>query len=190
MAKGTCVICGAREMARGWCSKHYSRWKRHGDPLWKPPQYTLFERFWLKVNFNGPVPERCPELGCCWAWDAGTSDSGYGLFSIPRPDGGYTHVGAHQFAYWLCVGDVPGGLELDHLCRNRWCVNPRHLEAVTHQVNMLRSESPVAYNARKTRCPQGHRYTKANTIIKADGSRVCKACNRDQWHRWKEQQTA
>ena len=43
MAKTTCVICGAREMARGWCSKHYSRWKRHGDPLWKPPELTLFE---------------------------------------------------------------------------------------------------------------------------------------------------
>lgn len=186
MTNGTCVLCDAPSVGRGWCTKHYNRWRRHGDPLWEPPQYTLFERYWLKVNFSGPVPAWQPELGCCWQWKAATSDTGYGLFSIPRPDGGYTHVGAHQFSYWLCVGDVPSGLELDHLCRNRRCVAPSHLEAVTHQVNMLRSTSPIAANVLKTECPQGHEYTSANTLIKRSGSRYCKTCNRDQWHRWNE----
>jgi HNH endonuclease len=190
MAHGICVLCDAPAVGRGWCTKHYNRWRRHGDPLWEPPQYTLFERFWLKVKFDGPIPERCPELGPCWPWDAGITGAGYGLFSIPKPSGGFSSVCAHQFSYWLCVGDVPTPLELDHLCRNRWCVNPSHLEAVTHRENMLRSESPVAYNVIKTFCPQEHEYTEDNTIIKTDGSRVCKACNREQWHRWKERQSA
>ena len=84
---------------------------------------------------------------------------------------------AHVFAYKLLVGVVPGGLELDHLCRVPACVNPAHLEPVTHAENLMRSPvAPTAINARKTHCPQGHPYVAGNTYYRANGHRHCKTC--------------
>lgn len=167
----TCSLCDKKIMARGWCSQHYSIWNRHGDPLWEPP--SLYQRFWDKVNITDD----------CWEWTASLRGTGYGAFSVPRPQGGFTHIGAHQFSYWLCVGDVPAGYELDHLCRNRKCVNPQHLEAVPHRLNMLRSTSPVADNALKTHCPQGHPYAGENLMIK-HSARYCRTCERARWNDW------
>lgn len=80
-------------------------------------------------------------------------------------------VYAHRWTWEQANGPVPAGLVLDHLCRNRWCCNPAHLEPVTNAENILRGESPPARNAKKLRCPEGHEYVTAS-----DGTRQCPTC--------------
>ena len=86
----------------------------------------LADLFWQKVDRTGP----------CWVWLANTNDKGYGTFWIGPPRRG--HVKAHRFAYETEIGPVPAGFELDHLCRNRACVRPSHLEPVSHRENCVR----------------------------------------------------
>ncbi len=126
---------------------------------------TEAQRFWPRVEFTKT----------CWLWSGPTDKDGYGRFSISmRP-----HY-AHRWAYEFCVGPIPKGLEIDHLCRITNCVLPDHLEAVTHRENMLRGVSIVAQCARVTECPQGHPYNAENTRIKlTDGSRNCRVCQRE-----------
>ena len=71
---------------------------------------------------------------------------------------------------------IPDGKELDHLCRNRKCVNPKHLESVTHRENILRGETIMAENARKTHCWRGHPLSGKNLKLKPNGHRQCRAC--------------
>jgi hypothetical protein len=134
----------------------------------------VLERFWAKVDQHGPIPMHRPDLGPCWMWTAGIStDTGYGLFSDERRS---RKISAHRFSYETHKGPIPEGLELDHLCRVRRCVNPDHLEAVTHQINVLRGESPSAHQAKRTSCVNGHPFTPENTYhIK--GHRICKPCS-------------
>ena len=177
--KSTCSVpgCEGLHKAYGWCTMHYQRWQRHGDPF-----ATLYptrvrgtpeERFWPKVNKSGPVPDYRPDLSPCWLWTEGKDGSGYGRFKI----NGHM-VAAHRFAYELLVGSIPQGLELDHLCRVRHCVNTDHLEPVTNHVNVLRGFNNAAQNARKTHCPQGHPYDKENTSLH-NGRRYCRTCHRE-----------
>jgi HNH endonuclease len=100
-------------------------------------------------------------------WD-GASDRGY---ASTRVNG--KRAWAHRVSYEQFVGPIPSGLEIDHLCRNRSCTNPEHLEAVSHAVNMSRSAAAVA-----TSCRSGHEYTEANTIHQTigNGKRRCRAC--------------
>lgn len=133
---------------------------------------TAEERFWAKVDKHGPVPQHRPELGPCWPW-TGALSQGYGHLTYRSRT-----RKAHQVAFELLVGSVPAGMELDHLCRNRACVSPAHLEPVTHQENLLRGGSPSAKHAAKTHCDSGHEFTPENTRIYGSGWRRCRTCHR------------
>lgn len=113
----------------------------------------------------------------CWDWQGRLNNAGYGHMSV-RYDEGMKTVLAHRMSYEAFVGPIPDGLVIDHLCRNRTCVNPAHLEPVTSRENILRSPIAVAAkNARKTHCPQGHPYDGANLyVLPSTGGRYCRAC--------------
>jgi hypothetical protein len=134
------------------------------------------ERFWGKVDF-----EDTRHGGRrCWIWRGGSFRDGYGQFHLYER----RKVQAHRYAYQLLVGPIPEGLTLDHLCRNRACVNPSHLEPVSVGENVLRGGGPSALHARAVECPHGHPYNSENTYVRYDGRRVCRICNR-KWDREK-----
>ena len=140
---------------------------------------TSPDRFWSKVDFNCPVPEHRPELGPCWLW-TGALTWGYGRFKDKL--GERADVRAHRYVYEFCMGPIPEGLTLDHLCRVRHCQHPWHLEPVTQRVNTLRGVGPTAQRARQTHCIHGHLFDEANTYYRtpaAEGLRCCRACRRD-----------
>jgi len=114
----------------------------------------------------------------CWQWTGATNKGGYGSL---RWEGRFPY--AHRVVYELLVGPIPKGMQLDHLCRNRACVRPDHLEPVTCRENVLRGDGIAANNARKTHCPQGHEYTEENTYVN-HGRRFCRMCGRDHFNRW------
>jgi hypothetical protein len=129
-------------------------------------------KFWSKVRIDADTG--------CWLWKAGTNVYGYGAFRITETG---KVVRSHRLAYEVLVGEIPPGLEIDHLCRVRACLNPAHLEPVTHKENMRRSPmQPVmaARNRAKTHCPSGHEYGGDNLVIAADGvNRLCRICRRE-----------
>lgn len=149
--------------------------KRRGGRRAVPPP----QRFWAKVDKNGPVSEYRPDLGQCWLWLGGISSDGYSRFREGAV--GSKTVGGHRWSYIHLVGPIPPGLHLDHLCRVRHCVNPQHLEPVTCAVNLLRGESFSAVNAAKTHCPAGHPFSTENTYVHpTQGTRACLTCRRKQ----------
>lgn len=113
----------------------------------------------------------------CWYWDGGYTPAGYGQLRLPSRK----HKLAHRLAYELLVGPIPEGLQLDHLCRIRGCVNPEHLRVVTSRENLLApgARTLAALNSAKTSCPRGHAYNDENTYVDVTGRRHCKSCNRD-----------
>ena len=125
----------------------------------RPP----YERFMEKVS-----PE--PTSGC-WLWTARCGRTGY---SVLWHDGKY--VGAHRWAYEYFIGPVPPGMEVAHKCRVRSCVNPAHLEAVTHRENLMRGQGPSALCSRKTHCVHGHPFDASNTIVVEGRGRLCRSC--------------
>ena len=133
------------------------------------------ERFWKKVDKNGPISEHRPELGPCWIWTKTIIKSGYGQFWRGKPS--KKLIRAHRWSYEFTVRQIPDGFELDHLCRVKSCVNPMHLEVVTHKENVLRGNSFSAQNARKTYCKQGHPFTENSTYKLLHGGRDCKLCH-------------
>lgn len=149
-----CTIpnCHRPRKYRLWCNTHYQRWWRLGAV----DLTSIPVRFWSKVTFTNS----------CWLW-TGYLHHGYGSFNPTREENVY----AHRWAYEFCVGTIPNGLQIDHLCRVRNCVNPDHLEAVTPAINASRS-----IVATKTHCIRGHEFTEANTFIRANGTRRCRTC--------------
>ena len=122
-------------------------------------------RFWSKVE-QGPDG--------CWLWTATTATGGYGNFGIKRLK---KTVYAHRYAYEEIKGQIPDGLQIDHLCRVRSCVNPDHMEAVTRTENLSRGFGPAAVNARKVVCVRGHPYNETNTRYWRN-KRLCRICDK------------
>lgn len=109
----------------------------------------------------------------CWEWTASRFRNGYGQFNSQL---------AHRVIYKELVGPIPEGLDLDHLCRNRACVRPDHLEPVTRRENLIRGETSIAENVRKTHCKHGHEFTEKN-IYRWRGKRLCRICRDARRHK-------
>lgn len=131
---------------------------------------NLEERFWAKVR----------KTDTCWVW-TGAKRNGYGHFFVARIGGVDTYDYAHRISYRLLVGPIPEHLQLDHLCRNRSCLNPAHLEPVTPKENAQRGLTGK-YQSNRTHCPAGHPYDDVNTGWNRNGAgrvgKYCKACLR------------
>jgi HNH endonuclease len=150
-----CEICGSPVHGRSrWCGStcRMRSWRAHRAM----PKQSEAERFWKKV-------EKTSADGC-WEWTASRNRAGYGQFQrssrIPRL--------AHLYAYELIVGPVPPKHDLHHVCENRGCCNPAHLEPLTRKEHM---EIHLA-----TRCRRGHAYTEGNTYVRPSGGRECRIC--------------
>jgi len=135
---------------------------------------ATLSRFWGKVliDFRDPA--------ACWLWTGEINPDGYGRFHLERPES--RRVPAHRFAYEAQNGPIPDGLVIDHLCRNRTCMNPAHMEPVTNAENLRRGYSPSAINKRKTECIHGHPFSEENTVMGRRGRR-CRQCARDRYQR-------
>lgn len=176
MGEPICTVpnCGRATLATDLCSAHYNRRRTHGDiqadrPVISPGT-PAEARFWAKVQRGRDTQ--------CWLWTGAVGSHGYGNFWT-----GQRYARAHRYAYELARGPIPevdqGRTVLDHRCRNKRCVNPRHLDPVTDRVNTHRGVSPAAINVTKTHCRRGHPYDAANTYIRPPGSRPgrdCKEC--------------
>ena len=136
---------------------------------------------WI-ARFNSKV-EPVPWSGC-WIWTGGLFSTGYGQFNRANGRSGGQPLQAHRVSYELHIGPIPDGLVIDHMCRQKMCVNPAHLRAVTTRVNAIEnSDSWSAVNARKTHCMRGHEFTSENTLP-VRGGRACRECKRADFRRW------
>lgn len=171
-------------MKRGWGGVFLSvqdTARAAEDARWQ----KLQDRFWTKVDIV-----RNDE---CWNWTATLTGNGYGQFNVEgRP------FKSHRVAYELSVGSIPEGKVLDHLCRNRACVNPAHLEPVTQRQNILRGDLEVSRQAvirywrERTHCKNNHELT-AENVYAAPGrpnSRACRACRREATRRSEQKRKA
>ena len=130
-------------------------------------------RFWTKVNVNHPSG--------CWIWYGAVGKNTYGNFTIKRKN-----ILAHRYAYEYFNGKIPKGMTIDHLCKERICCNPKHMEVVTMSENTKRAKPWLigAPNSAKKRsakkhCKNGHLYTKENTATDGEGYRRCRDCARN-----------
>lgn len=128
------------------------------------------ERFWSKIDKNGPISEFNPALGPCWVWVTKEVD-GY-VYFYPK---GEKAVSIHKYAYTLVKGEIPEGYHVDHLCMVRRCANPDHLEVVTPKVNNQRE---AAAQPTRTHCKRGHELSEENCL---PGKRACGICRDQQY---------
>lgn len=174
--------CDDPQYIKGHCIRHNARIKTYGSLNGGPYEFdplvlagrglSVEERFWQRVDFDGPVPELRPDLGPCWLWRLSRNSKGYGqTFLFPT-----IGTGPHRVAWHLAGRPLILGMELDHLCRNPVCLRVTHLEQVTKLENMLRGNGWSGRNSRKTHCSKRHPFNAANTVIDAKGHRRCRTC--------------
>lgn len=140
---------------------HATRFRRTGST--DDPTPRVEDRFWAKVDRSEP--------NGCWRWLALRNHGGYGRFWFEGKQ-----RQAHRVAYVLFVGPIPDGFDIDHLCHNRSCVRPEHLEAVSPEENTRRRRAFLTANGAKRACPAGHPYNEGNTYWRTPRHRECRAC--------------
>lgn len=131
---------------------------------------SLIKRFSQKIH----------KTDNCWIWLGCPTSWGYGQIRE-----GNKYYKAHRLSYLIHKGEIPEGLVVDHLCSNRICVNPDHLEAVTQRTNVLRGIGLTSQNAKKTECHIGHEFSSKNTYVDSKGHRHCKKCRAIHQYKWK-----
>lgn len=158
----TCSVegCDKKHDSKGLCGMHALR-ARRGKPLEqdRATRPELFERN-ISRDHDG-----------CWRWTGKVGRNGYGVFSSD-------YFLAHRYAYSLWVGNIPAGMQIDHLCMVKCCVNPSHLEVVTAAENLRRRDVTYGICSAVTHCPAGHPYDEANTYRHPSGRRCCRECSR------------
>lgn len=128
--------------------------------------YTVKERLLKLIDKNRD----------CWVWAGSVSQQGYGRLTISNNGKKRTRA-AHRVSYETFIGDIPEGLTIDHLCRNRKCINPDHLEAVTIGENVRRGNPLWKQEMARTHCPYGHEYSEDNTYrYKTRHGGICRNC--------------
>lgn len=123
----------------------------------------LTDRFWAMVDRRGDNE--------CWDWNGELNHGGYGVMRYKGKK-----IISHRFSFELFNGEIKYGLEIDHLCRNRKCCNPKHLEQVTHKENVFRGIGLASINHSKTHCKHGHLLFGDNLYIYPNGDRACRIC--------------
>lgn len=186
-----CAVQGCTDqgrLIRGWCYRHWRRWKVHGDPLKGVVRYEWPDNL---LRRTAPQPDGCIH------YTGEIDDGGYGRVSRHG-----SKVSAHRAAYEMFVGPIPEGHELDHACHDpdtcrggdtclhRRCVNVDHLLPTTPQENTLRSNSPAARKSRQTHCIHGHEFTPENTYRTDKGNRRCRRCIADAQARYQGRKRA
>lgn len=170
--------CKRAPVARGMCLMHYKRWRKWGSPEGSAPRTTLREAFDDRLKV-GHAPAHRPGLGRCTEWTGEISPAGYGIITH-RPSGKIKKL-AHRVALQIGGVEIPAGMVVDHLCRNRRCVNRSHLEIVTNEENLRRGIGHRLRNGMDSRCINGHEYTSENTYSNPNkaGDIRCMECARE-----------
>lgn len=177
MNKQLCIVpdCDRTTVAKGLCHKHWKRMRSNGTLELQRRNYKGMdeqERFWMYVNKQGKPHPIFPTP--CWEWTGSLIKGGYALFRLSSTNPSQQEkILAHRYSFELTYYPIPEGMEIDHMCKTRHCVNPDHLDLVTRQENIDRSQ--------KSECLRGHPYSPENTKIKRSGKgykRVCQLCQK------------
>lgn len=162
--------CAAPHLARGLCRKHYARQRRHGSP--EPGNTRAHSREQVLEKI---ASRTLKTKGGCWEWQGAVGPNGYGYSSWAG------QKLAHRMSFEAHIGPIPIGMHLDHLCRNRRCVNPTHLEPVTPLVNQRRKPDETR---KRPVCRKGHEISGDN-VIASRGARRCRICREQYLVDWR-----
>jgi hypothetical protein len=164
------------------------KYNRGGGAFPGSGRKTAPQRFWVRVDKNGPFALIKGKRSRCWLWTGAKNKAGYGVFNIrPRRSGDSGSMQAHHWSYAQVFGSIPEGFESDHLCCNPSCVRPGHIEVVSHVENLKRRRLGP-----RTHCKQGHEFTERNTyrhpVTRKSYCRVCSlaASHASKRRRWQE----